>query len=88
MEYYSEDEMSEGFRKTGKVVAKLFETKAVLYECTANCDDPSKEPQLKEVQRHAIQVNDPLTYKGLRAYQFDFDLTPKLRSVQPVLVNP
>ncbi|MFD1270129.1 cytochrome c biogenesis protein ResB [Paenibacillus motobuensis] len=87
VEYYSEDEMSEGFRKTGKVVAKLFETKAVLYECTANCDDPSKEPQLKEVQRHAIQVNDPLTYKGLRAYQFDFDLTPKLRSVQPVLVN-
>ncbi|WMT42664.1 cytochrome c biogenesis protein ResB [Paenibacillus sp. D2_2] len=87
VEYYSEDEMSEGFRKTGKVVAKLFETKAVLYECTANCDDPSKEPQLKEVQRHAIQVNDPLTYKGLRAYQFDFDLTPKLRSVQPILVN-
>ncbi|HEY4391073.1 MAG TPA: cytochrome c biogenesis protein ResB, partial [Paenibacillus sp.] len=87
VEYYSEDEMSEGFRKTGKVVAKLFETKVVLYECTANCDDPSKDPQLKEVQRHAIQVNDPLTYKGLRAYQFDFDLTPKLRSVQPILVN-
>jgi len=87
VEYYSEDEMSEGFRKTGKVVPKLFETKAVLYECTANCDDPSKEIQLKEVKRHAIQVNDPLTYKGLRVYQFDFDLTPKLRSVQPVLVN-
>lgn len=87
VEYYSEDEMSEEFRKTGKVVPKLFETKAVLYECTADCDDPSKEPQLKEVKRHAIQVNDPLTYKGLRVYQFDFDLTPKLRSVQPVLVN-
>ncbi|NWL87343.1 cytochrome c biogenesis protein ResB [Paenibacillus sp. 79R4] len=87
VEYYSEDEMSEEFRKTGKVVPKLFETQAVLYECTANCDDPSKEPLLKEVKRHAIQVNDPLTYKGLRVYQFDFDLTPKLRSVQPVLVD-
>lgn len=87
VEYYSEDEMSEDFRGTGKVVPKLFETKAVLYQCTADCDDPSKTPVLKEVKRHAIQVNKPLSYKGLSAYQFDFDLTPKLRSVQPVLVD-
>lgn len=87
VEYYSQDEMSEDFRKTGKEVPKMFETKAILYECTANCDDPSKQPQLREVKRHAIKVNDPLSYKGLSAYQFDFDLTPKLRSVQPVLVN-
>ncbi|MDU5948350.1 MAG: cytochrome c biogenesis protein ResB, partial [Paenibacillus macerans] len=85
--YYSEDEMSEDFKKTGKIVPKLYETQAVLYECTADCDDPSKQPQLKEVERHAIRVNDPLSYKGLKAYQFDFDLTPKLRSVQPVLVD-
>lgn len=87
VEYYSEDEMSEDFKARGKVVPKLFETQAVLYECTADCDDPSKEPQLREVERHAIRVNDPLSYKGLQAYQFDFDLTPKLRSVQPALVN-
>ncbi|WP_410768324.1 cytochrome c biogenesis protein ResB [Fontibacillus sp. BL9] len=87
VEYYSEEEMSEDFRGTGKIVPKLFETKAVLYECTADCGDPSKEPQLKEVERHDIQVNDPLNYKGFKAYQFDFDLTPKLRSVKPVLVN-
>ncbi|MGG6309628.1 cytochrome c biogenesis protein ResB [Paenibacillus macerans] len=87
VEYYGEDEMSDDFKGTGKVVPKLYETKAVLYECTADCDDPSKEPQLKEVQRHAIRVNDPLSYKGLMAYQFDFDLTPKLRSVQPALVD-
>lgn len=87
VEYYNEDEMSEDFKARGKVVPKLFETQAVLYECTADCDDPSKEPQLREVKRHAIRVNDPLSYKGLQAYQFDFDLTPKLRSVQPALVN-
>lgn len=87
VEYYSEDEMSEDFKARGKVVPKLFETQAVLYECTADCDDPSKEPQLREVKRHAIRVNDPLSYKGLQAYQFDFDLTPKLRSVQPALVD-
>lgn len=87
VEYYSEDEMSEEFKARGKVVPKLFETQAVLYECTADCDDPSKEPQLREVKRHAIRVNDPLSYKGLQAYQFDFNLTPKLRSVQPALVD-
>lgn len=87
VEYYTEEEMSKEFRETGKVVPKLFETKAVLYKCTANCDDPSKEPVLTEVKRHAIRVNDPLNYQGFKAYQFDFDLTPKLRSVKPVLVD-
>ncbi|WP_059043459.1 cytochrome c biogenesis protein ResB [Paenibacillus rubinfantis] len=87
VEYYSEDEMSEDFKAREKVVPKLYETQAVLYECTGDCDDPSKEPQLREVERHAIRVNDPLSYKGLQAYQFDFDLTPKLRSVQPALVD-
>lgn len=87
VEYYSEEEMSDDFKGTGKIVPKLFETKVVLYECTADCGDPSKTPVLEEVKRHAIQVNDPLSYKGLSAYQFDFDLTPKLRSVQPVLVD-
>lgn len=87
VEYYSEDEMSDDFKAREKVVPKLYETQAVLYECTSDCDDPSKEPQLREVERHAIRVNDPLSYKGLQAYQFDFDLTPKLRSVQPALVD-
>lgn len=87
VEYYTEDEMSEEFRSTGKIVPKLFETQVTLYECTADCDDPSREPQLTEVKQHAIRVNDPLNYKGLKAYQFDFDLTPKLRSVQPMLVD-
>ena len=86
VEFYTEAEMPEEFRDT-KVLPKLYETKAVLYECTAQCGDPSKEPKLREVTSHAIQVNSPLNYKGLKAYQFDYDLTPVLRSVQPNLVN-
>ncbi|MBP1999505.1 cytochrome c biogenesis protein [Paenibacillus shirakamiensis] len=87
VEYYSEKELPTEFQGTGKMLPKLFQTKAVLYECTATCNDPSKKPVLKEVLRHDIEVNKPLSYKGLKAYQYDFDMTPKLRSVQPVLVN-
>jgi cytochrome c biogenesis protein len=87
IEYYQDDEVTEGFRKTGRVVPKQFETKAVLYECTANCDDPLQEPVLKEVMRHNIVVNDPLQYHGLMLYQFDFSETPMLNSVKAALKN-
>lgn len=86
VEFYTEDEMPEEFRGK-KILPKLFQTKAVLYECTADCGDPSKEPQLTEVTQHDIEVNSPLDYKGMKAYQFDYDLTPVLRSVQPELIN-
>ncbi|GGF75581.1 cytochrome c biogenesis protein ResB [Paenibacillus albidus] len=84
VEFYTEEEMPEEFRGK-KVLPKLYETQAVLYECTADCGDPSKKPQLNEVASHDIRVNSPLSYKGLKAYQFDYDLTPVLRSVQPEL---
>ncbi len=86
VEFYTDEEMPEEFRGK-KVLPKLYETKAVLYECTADCTDPSKEPKLSKVAVHDIRVNSPLSYKGLKAYQFDYDLTPVLRSVQPELVN-
>ncbi|MFD3258813.1 cytochrome c biogenesis protein ResB [Paenibacillus lentus] len=87
VEYYTEDEMSEEFRQRGKMVPKLFETKAVLYKCVDNCNDPLKEPVLEEVDRHNIRVNDPLNYKGFQAYQFDFEQLTRIRSVQPTLVD-
>ncbi|MNB88730.1 Cytochrome c biogenesis protein CcsB [compost metagenome] len=86
VEFYSDEEMPEEFRGK-KVLPKLYETQAVLYECTADCTDPAREPVLAEVARHDIRVNSPLSYKGMKAYQFDYDLTPVLRSVQPELVN-
>jgi cytochrome c biogenesis protein len=87
VEYYTEEELPDEFKGKGKILPKLFETQAILYECTADCNDPSKEPMLVEVDRHPIQVNDPLNYNGLKAYQFDFDTTPILRSVTPSLVD-
>lgn len=87
VEYYSEEETPEEFKNVGKIVPKLFETEAKLYECTADCTDLSKEPQLKQVDHHFIQVNDPLDYKGLKAYQYDYDLTPILRAVSPEVID-
>lgn len=85
--YYEESEMSEEFRKRGQIVPKLFETQAVLYECTQYCDSPDREPELKELTRQSITVNHPLNYNGFLAYQFDFSETPKLLSVSPKLRN-
>jgi cytochrome c biogenesis protein len=58
-----------------------------LYECVSNCNDQTTKPELKEVMRHNIIVNEPLNYKGLKLYQYDFDMTPRLNAVHPILVN-
>ncbi|WP_042162611.1 cytochrome c biogenesis protein ResB [Paenibacillus gorillae] len=83
--YYSDDELPEELK--GKARAKLYETKAVLYTCESQCGDTSAKPELREVERHNIAVNSPLQYKGLKLYQFDYDVTPKLKGVKPVLIN-
>ncbi|XEC92789.1 cytochrome c biogenesis protein ResB [Paenibacillus tarimensis] len=85
VQYYSDEELPDQLK--GTLRAKLYETKAVLYECTADCGDLTKEPELKELLRHNIIVNEPLSYKGFKAYQFDYDETPRLSSVRPVLVD-
>ncbi|MCR8843004.1 cytochrome c biogenesis protein ResB [Paenibacillus sp. SC116] len=87
VEYYTLDEMPEEFAKEGRVIPKLFETQATLYRCVANCEDPLAEPQLEEVHKHNIRVNEPLRYEDLMIFQYDFDLTPKLVAVKPVLKN-
>ncbi|QHT60498.1 cytochrome c biogenesis protein ResB [Paenibacillus lycopersici] len=85
IDYYTDDELPAELKGTAR--AKLYETQAVLYTCAADCDDPSKQPQLKEVNRHNIIVNDPLSYKGIKAYQFGYDDTAKLKAVHPVLID-
>ncbi|MDP5273762.1 cytochrome c biogenesis protein ResB [Chengkuizengella axinellae] len=85
VEYYSEDELAEETIEKGKVIPELFETKAVLYECVENCNDPFMEPILEEVTRHPIQVNKPLKYNGLLIYQMGYEETPLLRSVNATL---
>ncbi|MEX2460950.1 MAG: cytochrome c biogenesis protein ResB [Paenibacillaceae bacterium] len=87
VDYYKKDEMSKGFQDKDRNVAKVYETTAVLYQCTEFCDDPTKTPVLKEVHRQDIFVNKPLNYKGLMAFQFDYKETPRLLSVKPTLSN-
>jgi len=85
VEFYKDEELPDTLK--GAARAKLFETQAVLYVCTADCNDPLKEPVLEEVKSHNIIVNDPLKYKGLKLYQYDFDLTPRLNAVHPLIIN-
>lgn len=85
VEYYTDDELPDSLKGTSR--AKLFETKATLYECTANCDNPLVEPELRQVKQHNIRVNHPLTYEGLSIYQFGFEEVPVLKAVKPVLID-
>lgn len=87
VDYYKPEELPEEMRAKDEAVPKLYETQAVLYRCTADCDNPAKEPVLEEVTRQNIRVNHPLEYKGLLAYQYDYRLTPQLISVKPSLKN-
>lgn len=85
VDYYKDEELPPELK--GIPRAKLYETRAVLYTCTAHCDEPYPRAELEEVTRHNIIVNHPLSYKGLKAYQFGFDDTPRLKTVEPVLVD-
>jgi len=85
MELYNNEELPEELKDSGRV--KTFKTDVVLYECTANCDDDFLQPELTEVKQHTILVNDPLRYKELKLHQFDFNLTPRINAVSPMIVN-
>jgi len=82
VELYPEEEVPERLRERGMAVPKRFETRAVLYRCLDRCDTPGREPVLEEVHRHDIEVNKPLKYDGLLAYQVDFRETPQIRSLR------
>lgn len=85
VEYYSDDELPE--RLKGTLRPKRFETKVELYVCEANCGSTALEPVLRKVKEHDILVNDPLEYRGLKLYQFDYDTTPRLKAIRPVFVD-
>lgn len=85
MELYDNEELPAELQDSGRV--KTFKTDVVLYECTENCNDDFAKPTLTEVHEHTILVNDPLRYKGLKLHQFDFNLTPRINAVSPMIVN-
>lgn len=79
LELYDESELASN--QKGKAVPKLFETKATMYECVDGCDDPTREPVLKEVTTHPIHVNSPLEYKDLKIYQNSYQANVRFISV-------
>ncbi|ASS65088.1 MULTISPECIES: cytochrome c biogenesis protein ResB [unclassified Paenibacillus] len=85
VQYYKDEELPAELRGTNR--AKLYRTDAVLYRCLADCGPSSPEPKLEQVASHNIEVNSPLEYKGLKLYQFDYDNTPVLREVSPMLID-
>ncbi|MBB6674186.1 cytochrome c biogenesis protein ResB [Cohnella nanjingensis] len=86
VEYYKDEELPDKLKGTNR--AKLYRTDAKLYTCTKYCnDDPLHEPELKEVEAHAIEVNSPLSYKGLNLYQYNYEERVRLIEVKPMLVD-
>ena len=59
----------------------------MLYRCLSKCSTGSPDPELEPLAKHPIEVNSPLEYKGLKLYQFDYDNTPILREVSPLLID-
>lgn len=84
VDFYADEELPDLLK--GQARAKKYETKAELYECTANCGTIG-EPQLRKLTEHNIIVNSPLSYNGIKAYQFNFNMTPKLKAVSPFLID-
>ncbi|MFC5531704.1 cytochrome c biogenesis protein ResB [Cohnella yongneupensis] len=80
LELYDDSELASN--QKGKAVPKLFETKATMYECVDACDDPTREPVLKQVKQHPIHVNSPLSYGDLKIYQNSY-----LKRVRFISVN-
>jgi cytochrome c biogenesis protein len=85
VQYYKDEELPDELKGTTR--AKLYRTQAVLYRCLSDCGPAAAEPKLQQVASHPIEVNSPLEYKGLKLFQFDYDNTPVLREVSPVLVD-
>ncbi len=79
VEFYENEALNGQFREENRALPKLYETQAVLYECTARCG--TSAPELIEVANDSVIVNHPLEYKGLSVYQFGYEVTPQIRSV-------
>lgn len=87
IEFYPDEALTAEMREQGQTLPKRFETRAVLYKCVQACDEIGGEPVLEEVHRHPIEVNKPLKYEGLLAYQVDFRQTPQIRSLRVHLTD-
>ncbi len=67
-DYYSEDEFAQKLDLKGGVIAKNYQTDAILY-LNENADLPGADPSLKEILKGPIVVNHPMVYEGLSLFQ-------------------
>ncbi|MFC4387697.1 cytochrome c biogenesis protein ResB [Gracilibacillus marinus] len=77
LEFYGEDPEDEKFQQVleqeNSAIPKHFETKAIIYQNVAE-DVIGTEPQLEEVTRGDIIVNEPLQFADLSIYQNSYQL--------------
>lgn len=67
-EYWSEDEMPVKLELNGGVIAKNYQTDAILYE-NKNAELPGAKPDLVEIKNGPIVVNHPMVHESLYLYQ-------------------
>lgn len=67
-EYWSEDEMPVKLDLKGGVIAKNYQTDAILYE-NKNAELPGAKPDLVEIKNGPIVVNHPMVHESLYLYQ-------------------
>lgn len=70
-EYYTEEEMPEKLDLKGGVIAKSYQTDAILY-LNRNADIPGAKPDLVEVLSGPIIVNHPMKHEDIYLYQSGF----------------
>lgn len=76
VETYDENEKEvykKAIERSGGSIIKTYQTSAVLYENKSK-NIVGEEPELVEIARHEIRVNDPLKHEGLALYQMDYRL--------------
>ncbi len=81
----SDEKYAEALQRAEQPIVKTYETKAVLYE-RVDSRAVGDDIELKEVARHNIRVNDPLTYDGYSLYQVNYRLN-ELREMSFTLEN-
>lgn len=76
MEVYEkgeEEKFDAALDRVGGMVAKNYQTNAVLYERKGDIV-AGAEPELDQVKREKIRVNEPLKFDGYAVYQVDYKL--------------
>ncbi len=73
LEFYDENDprFGETIKKTGALIPSLFQTDVVIYKKEGNTII-GQEPELKEVQRGEIRVNEAMKIDGYSVYQASY----------------